>query len=209
MDFDSDSDVEEEGKESQIENWLDEVDDEEEEVPETSLKVVETPRMNVIHKSKYIVENANLFYALCEVDDLGFDEFSEELQESLMKTLEIESYEPGENVFLEKDNSTDVYFVVATEETEKFAEVEVVAGSILEGNEVFLTRLHRGQYFGQKYFVTKRAVCIPSNVLDSLVLKYFLIVTFFFCLETTYCNCTRSKRLAMQSGTSKAHPKSL
>lgn len=60
----------------------------------------------------------------------------------------------------------ELYIVTATEETADFAEVEVVNGNILEGTEVFLTRLHRGQYFGQKFFLTRRAV---SNTLHMMI----------------------------------------
>jgi hypothetical protein len=48
--------------------------------------------------------------------------------------------------------------VVATEKTANIAEIEVVTGNLLSGTEVFLTKLHRGQYFGQKYFITRRSV---------------------------------------------------
>lgn len=63
------------------------------------------------------------------------------------------------NVCLYKSQlGNDLYFVMATEDTAHIAEVEVVNGNLLAGTEVFLTRLHRGQYFGQKFFLTRRAV---------------------------------------------------
>jgi len=49
------------------------------------------------------------------------------------------------------------YFVVSSEETAKIAEVEVVIKTS-DGVEKALTRLLRGQLFGQKFFLTKITV---------------------------------------------------
>lgn len=157
-DYESDmsDEIQEDGEE--LSAWLDE--EEPEEDPATKVKpvVVEQAKVDVVRKSKYVVENVDLFYALCEVDDWGFVEFPDEQQEAIMKALTIVSYQPGENIIVEGDGGNDCYIVSASEETAHFAEVEVVTGNILEGTEVFLTRLQRGQYFGQKYFLTRRAV---------------------------------------------------
>jgi hypothetical protein len=154
---DYESDMSDEGGDEEVlGTWLDEEDPEEEERPKPV--IVEQPKIDIVRKSKYIVENVDLFYALCEVDDWGFVEFTEQMQEDIMKSLVVRSYEPGENIIVEGDGGNDCYIVSASEETAHFAEVEVVTGNILEGTEVFLTRLQRGQYFGQKYFLTRRAV---------------------------------------------------
>jgi hypothetical protein len=149
------------GDEEVLSTWLDEEEPEEEEKPAKPV-VVEQPKIDIVRKSKYVVENVDLFYALCEVDDWGFVEFSDQLQEDIMRSLTVRSYQPGENIIVEGDGGGDCYIVSASEETAHYAEVEVVTGNILEGTEVFLTRLQRGQYFGQKYFLTRRAVSNPT-----------------------------------------------
>jgi hypothetical protein len=155
------------GDEEVLSTWLDEEEPEEEEKPAKPV-VVEQPKIDIVRKSKYVVENVDLFYALCEVDDWGFVEFSDQLQEDIMRSLTVRSYQPGENVIVEGDGGGDCYIVSASEETAHYAEVEVVTGNILEGTEVFLTRLQRGQYFGQKYFLTRRAVRTPSFTLHNM-----------------------------------------
>ena len=157
--YDSDSSDAEEVEE--LTGWIDDEDPEDDNPPPPKPVVVEVPKIDVVAKSKYIVDNVNLFYALCEVDDWGFVNFSDEEQEDIMKSLEVRTYAPGENIIVEGDDkvsATELFIVSATEETADFAEVEVVNGNILAGTEVFLTRLHRGQYFGQKYFLTRREV---------------------------------------------------
>jgi hypothetical protein len=69
------------------------------------------------------------------------------------------SVENSELFIVEGDSGGDLFIVSATEDTADLEEVEVVNGNILEGTEVFLTRLQRGQFFGQKFFLTRRAVC--------------------------------------------------
>lgn len=153
-----DSDMSDEGPEEEevLSGWLDEEDPEEEVVVKPV--VIEQPKIDVVHKSKYIVDNSDLFYALCEVDDWGFVEFPDQQQEDLMRCLTVKSYQPGENVIVEGDGGGDCYIVSASEDTVNFSEVEVVTGNISDGTEVFLTKLQRGQYFGQKFFLTRRAV---------------------------------------------------
>lgn len=153
-----DSDSENEGYQDISESWLDEVDEVDEESAEVKFEEF-IPKVDpLLNKSDYIKENADLFFTLCEVDDFGFETFSIELQEQLMRSLKIVPFEPGTNIITEGDNSIDCYIVHATGPTADVAEVEVVTGNILAGTEVRLCSLHRGQYFGQKYFLTKRAV---------------------------------------------------
>jgi hypothetical protein len=165
---DYESDMSDEAVDDEIlGGWLDEEDPVEEEKPKPV--VIEQPKIDVVRKSKYIVENVDLFYALCEVDDWGFVDFTDQMQEDIMRSLTVRSYAPGENIIVEGDGGNDCYIVSATEDTAHFAEVEVVTGNILEGTEVFLTRLQRGQYFGQKYFLTRRAVSAQCCSRDSLM----------------------------------------
>lgn len=155
--FESDmSDDEEEGPQ-EVSAWLEEEDPEPEPQPVKPV-VVEPPKVNVIHKPPYIVKNLDLYFALCELEDWEFEKFPDDAQEEIMKTLQVSTYKPGESIIVEGDIGNDLYFVVATDETAHFAEVEVVNQNLLAGTEVFLTRLRRGQYFGQKFFVTRRAV---------------------------------------------------
>lgn len=157
-DYESDlSDNDDDGAQ-EVTGWLDEEDPEPEPEPVKTVKIVEPPKIDVIHKPQYIVKNLDLYFALCELEDFEFENFSDEHQEELMKTLVIETYKPGERIVIEGDLGNDMYFVVATDESAHFAEVEVVNQNILAGTEVFLTRLRRGSYFGQKYFLTRRAV---------------------------------------------------
>ena len=162
---DYDSDMSEEIQEEEmLSAWLDEEEPEEDPNAKPAKPVVVEPaKVDVVRKSKYIVDNVDLFYALCEVDDWGFVEFPEHLQEDIMKALTVRSYGPGENIIVEGDGGGDCYIVSASEETAHFAEVEVVNGNILAGTEVFLTRLQRGQYFGQKFFLTRRAVRLNNS----------------------------------------------
>ena len=89
--------------------------------------------IDIIHKSRYIVENLDLFYSLCEVDDWNFASFSDKDQEELMKTLIVEVFSPGQNIICEGDPGGDLFFVIANDELAHIAEVEVVNGNLLEG----------------------------------------------------------------------------
>lgn len=141
-----------------VDDWLPE-EDEEPELPKPPPKEVK-PKYDIVQKSEYIVNNLDLFYALCEVDDWEFAEKDDAEQEAIMRTIVVELYRPGETVIQEGDGGNEFYIVVATEKTANMAEIEVVNGNLLAGTEVFLTRLHRGQYFGQKYFITRRSVVL-------------------------------------------------
>lgn len=153
MDSDSDDD-----EVNELTSWLDEKDEE----PVVVVKKLPVPAKpaRIVPKSPYIVEHKDLFYALCEMEDFEFEKLSDSQQEALMRTLKVESFAAGENIIVEGDTGNDLFIVVATEETADSAEVEVVMQNQQLGTEVFLTRLRRGQYFGQKYFVTRRAVSV-------------------------------------------------
>jgi len=167
-----DSDMSDEVLEEEpLSAWLDEEEPEEDPDERPKPVVVVSPKIDIVRKPKYIIDNLDLFYALCEVDDWGFVELADQQQEDIMKALTIRSYQPGENIIVEGDGGNDCYIVSATEETAHFAEVEVVTGNILEGTEVFLTRLNRGQYFGQKYFLTRRAVSPVIALLQAFAIS--------------------------------------
>lgn len=72
-----------------------------------------------------------------------------------MRTLSLESYGPGEIIFEEGSYSLDMYFIICSECSGYEPEVEVVK-KVEDDQEKALTRLMKSQYFGQKYFLTKR-----------------------------------------------------
>jgi hypothetical protein len=148
------SDSEDDG--NMVSSWLDEQDEDEPVV----VKPVVVPQkpMRVIPKSEYIVDHKELYLALCELEDFDFEKQPKEQQEALMRTLQVISYNAGDNIIVEGDTGNDLFIVVASESTFEEAEVEVVMQNQQLGTEVFLTRLRRGQYFGQKFFVTRREV---------------------------------------------------
>jgi cAMP-dependent protein kinase regulator len=169
-----------EGEEAVDGDWLNEEDDFE--YPEPETKVVEKIEPVKLVKSEWIMQHADLFYALMEVDEWGeFGNMTDQQQEQIMKTLTVRVYQPGENIIVEGETGVEMYFVVATEKTWEEEQIEVVSGNIRAGTEVFLTRLRRGQYFGQKFFLTRRpgtirgATCrIPK---DSPVPVHIAILT--------------------------------
>jgi hypothetical protein len=156
-DDDDDDDDDDESDNEVVDDWLPEEEDEVE-LPKPPPKAPAKPKFDTTFKSSYILENLDLYYALCEVDDWEFSEKDDHEQESLMRTIVVDVYKPGESVIKEGDGGNELYIVVSTEKTAQIAEIEVVTGNIQAGAEVFLTRLHRGQYFGQKYFITRRSV---------------------------------------------------
>ena len=155
----SDSDVsdvyadEDLGNEGGISNWLEEPDDDI--IPSEEEK--ETKPHYEIPDNEYIKSHLELFFALIEVEDLGFFTLSESSQEDLMRSLTVERYLPGQVLFEEGSSSMEMYFVVGSDDLINIGEVEVVK-KMDDGTEKVLTRLSKGQYFGQKYFVTKRWV---------------------------------------------------
>ena len=191
FDFDDDDD---DGSLGEIDhNWLEsedpelveDLDIEKEKKLEESLK--ET-RVSTIQKSQYIIDNKDLFYALCEVEDWEFKDMDDEVQEETMKSLELQTYQPGENIIVEGTEGSEFYIVVASEETAAYAEVEVVKKTDKwesqqnnvsfedqkEGTnstaEEFITRMRHGAIFGHKRFITRRpaprqaTVRVPSDL---------------------------------------------
>lgn len=158
---DEDDDDDDFNDDEVVDDWLPEEEPEIEQ-PKPPPKIDTKPKIDIVQKSKYIVDNVDLYYALCEVEDWEFAEKDDAEQEAIMKTMVVEEYKAGQNVIVEGDGGNEFYIVIATEKTAHLAEIEVVNGNLLAGTEVFLTRLHRGQYFGQKYFITRRSVSFLS-----------------------------------------------
>lgn len=174
--FESDMSDNDDNNEEEVTAWLDEEDDEIEEEPVKPVVVEVVPKIAFVHKPPYIVNHLDLFFALCEVEDWEFENFTDDVQEEIMKTLILETFKPGDRIIAEGDSGNDLYIVVATEDTSVVAEVEVVNQNLLAGNEVFLTRLKRGQYFGQKYFLTRRSV--SNCLLFSRWLLFLIFIDF-------------------------------
>eukprot|EP00605_Chrysophyceae_sp_TOSAG23-4_P002104 GSChrysophyteH1.ASY1.ANO1.2330.1 assembled CDS len=107
----------------------------------------------LVPDSAYIRSHLDEFSALCEVDDLNFASKSVEEQESILRTMEIIAYTPGDVIIPRGDTSADFYIVVATQESSRDAFV------VVERDGTVITHLYRGQYFGQMQFLTgqKRA----------------------------------------------------
>jgi hypothetical protein len=152
-DFELDSD-----NDSNVVDWLDgEEDDPEEAKVAVSPAKIESKPMIEIPNSPYFSENRALYMALIEVEGLVFLTFSINRKEELMRSLELERYEPGQVIFEEGSSEMDMYFVVGAQEPRCVGEVEVAKRNDDRVDKV-LTRLTKGQYFGQMYFLTKRLV---------------------------------------------------
>jgi hypothetical protein len=152
--------------------------EEEDEAPleENVVFVEEKPKIT----DPYLLANIDLYHALCDVEDLNFEVLDLEKQTELMKTLRISTQKPGETIFSEdEEDSTSLYFVVASERTAKVAEVELLRKSEDKAN---LTRLRRGHLFGHNFFRTKQAVRI-------LFLLGFKLIVLFYALYSYWLVC--------------------
>jgi CRP-like cAMP-binding protein len=75
---------------------------------------------------------------------------------TLMQSLEIRDYGPGEVCVAEGAQGAEVYIIIATEESVSEAELEIIKAT-KSNTEIFLTRLNRGKYFGEREaFMWKR-----------------------------------------------------
>ena len=104
----------------------------------------------MIPDSEYIRHHLDEFSALCEVEDLDFVSKNVTEQEAIIRSMNIVTFAPGQHVFEMGDSSADFYIVVADQRTCATAHVEVVRDGRV------LTRLYRGQYFGQMQFLTRQ-----------------------------------------------------
>eukprot|EP01034_Spumella_vulgaris_P036339 gene36339-44829_t len=128
-DDDDDDDDDDSSDNEVVDDWLPEEEDEDD-LPKPPPKPVAKPKFDIAGKSTYILDNLDLYYALCEVDDWEFSEKDDFEQESIMKTIVVDHYKPGEIVIKEGDGGNELYIVVATEKTAQIAEIEVVTGNI-------------------------------------------------------------------------------
>ena len=153
-----DSDASSEAEEV-ISNWLDELDDDE----EVKLVGAAASAAVVAHNSSrtpapthpVLCENLDLYYSLCDVEDLDFSLKSEETQVLLFSTIEVVEFVAGQNVFEAGDSSEDFYIIVSSDAAVGLTRVAVI-GRTAQGSETLITYLHRGQYFGQMFFLTRQ-----------------------------------------------------
>ena len=133
-----------------VSDWLGE------EEPETAAAEKEHSNSNVkvstaISQSAYIREHLDEFNALCEVEDLDFASNPVKEMENIISTMTVTRFLPGEFVFKEGEESSDLYIVIADQQTAHKAFVEVVR------EDKVITRLYRGNYFGQMQFLTHQS----------------------------------------------------
>lgn len=149
----SDDELETQNDGDLVEDWL----EQEEEVVVTPVKVAKPTKR--IPNDPYIHQNVSVYESLCEIDDLRFQELTVRAQIDLMKSLELIKAPPGTDIIKEGENTNDLYFLLASAETADTEELEVIRN--VDGADKFITSLRRGQYFGQKYFVTN--ITAPRN----------------------------------------------
>jgi hypothetical protein len=139
-------------------DWFEEEDELPDEVVEVAPKEVKAKITD-----PFLLANIDLYHALCEMEDVNFVSLEYSKQVELMNSLKIRHYKPGEVIFEEDDPiSTALYIVVASDRTAKVAEVEIMRNSEDKLTKV-LSRMRRGHFFGQKYFLTKQQVRKSSN----------------------------------------------
>lgn len=161
--FDSDD---EDISEPILGNWLDEEDGEsanEQASSQASRDLLVATQSQRLQNRRALLQpthpglssRLDLYYSLCDVEDLGFEFKSPDSQVALMNTLQLETFSAGQNVFEYGDSSTDLYIIVSAERDIELPRVAVI-GRSKDGAERLLTYLYRGQYFGQMFFLTKQ-----------------------------------------------------
>ena len=141
-------------------NWLDDVDPEQEALAELERAMMATQRrpsyqIQMVREKgdyRYSADQANLILALNEVDGLGFTALADELQHQLVESTVVRTYEPGELIMAEDTlpEAMPLFLVVASASTATTAEVDLMR----KGKVV--TRLKRGDLFGQRFFLTRQ-----------------------------------------------------
>lgn len=79
-------------------NWLDEVDEEVEEILSTPVPtsfLLDMLKGKTAHQRAYVTNNSDLYRALCEVEDLEFSTLVAAIQIVLMKSLIVQRFQPG------------------------------------------------------------------------------------------------------------------
>lgn len=128
--------------------------------------------------SEYILDEKVLYNQLRAISDLQFDTLDQKAQEELMRTVVKQDIPAGAVIIREGDEGGCFYLILGTPPgSEVEAQVEVVRN--VGGAEEFLTQLGPSQYFGQKYFLSNRAVIIPSLALCSLLSLFFPLLNLF------------------------------
>jgi serine/threonine protein kinase/CRP-like cAMP-binding protein len=98
-------------------------------------------------------DRLDVFYALLAVADLRFYELDVATQQKLIKNMQVETFYAGDIIIKEGDDASAFYIILATDELNINAEVEVYK-QLDDGTEKVLTSLSRGHYFGEKTFVS-------------------------------------------------------
>lgn len=102
--------------------------------------------------SDYIRSHKDVYLALLEVEDLYFSSLSIPKKERLMKSVDVQLYQPGETILEFGESSQDFYIVLASAESKRHAHVEILSKS-----KNVVTHLHRGQIFGHMFFLMRQA----------------------------------------------------
>jgi hypothetical protein len=134
-------------------NWLDDEDDEE----EIDYSKVQPVIHKIVPTNTFLISHIDTFYALSEMEDLNFNHLPLHEQSTLIDSIKVSTYKPGDFIFKEDDiDSTQLFIVIATEDTAKYAEVEILKK--IDEEQKLITRLRRGHVFGHKYFLFKELV---------------------------------------------------
>jgi CRP-like cAMP-binding protein len=122
----------------------------------------DTTQIQTLPQESLLLYNINpdLFRALCLSPDVRFLSMSSEEQSSCFRSLEIRRYNPGSTIIAEGDSSTDMFLVI-TEGKGFEAEVVRRAG---EMRERMITCLRAGQLFGERFFMSRKAVLRNATV---------------------------------------------
>ena len=150
------SSSDEEGSEmeetEEVTAWLDEADEPVVDVRQDAIASLRSRSLSQLADTHSVL-NEEIFLALHEVEFLEFDTLSAEKQRLLVTSLVVRTYQPQEIIILEDDPNIvqlSCFFVIASYDTAKTAEIELVR------NNKLLTRLDRGHIFGQRFFLTRQ-----------------------------------------------------
>ena len=117
---------------------------------------------------KLFGDRLDVFYALLAVADLQFYQLDVATQQKLIRNLQVETFHAGDIIIKEGQDASAFYIILATNEFNIDAEVEVYK-KLEDGSEKVLTSLSRGHYFGEKTFVSNNpqprnaSIRVPSS----------------------------------------------
>jgi len=117
-----------------------------------------TSDIDLFLRAEVVVSATRMKLVRDAVDGLGFAALADELQHQLVESTVVRTYEPGELIMAEDTlpEAMPLFLVVASASTATTAEVDLMR----KGKVV--TRLKRGDLFGQRFFLT-RQVPTPDN----------------------------------------------